>query len=319
MTGFWGLDGRTRLCYNEDHNRQTRIIIILLKKRVVTDMDGTTEQTATFRTDDGLDIFYRWKTADPERGRVVIAHGLGEHSGRYAQVMERLTALGLSVWALDHRGHGQSGGHRGHVNSFDQYLTDLENLMALAAREKPAGGKLFLFGHSMGGLIAVRYAQEHPGAMDGLAVSSPALGMVIEVSGLKLTMARIMSRIWPGLTLNNELNPNHISHDPGTVQRYQEDPLVHAKITARWTMEFFQAIQTANDRVAEITVPCSMQVAGDDHLVSAPASKAFFNRLTVEDKTLHFYDGFYHENFNETPERREKALDDFETWLTTHL
>ena len=282
-------------------------------------MNASTCQTGVLKTDDHLDLFYQYLLSGAERGRLVIAHGLGEHSGRYQELMKELAELGLSCWAPDHRGHGRSGGRRGHVDTFDQYLTDLDQLMAVANQDRPAGQRLFLFGHSMGGLIAVRYVQKHPRAVDGLALSSPALGMVIKVSGLKLKMAEIMSKLWPALSLNNGVDSAYISHDAATVTAYRNDPLVHPKITARWTMEFLHAIQTANDQAAEVKVPCSMQIAGDDHLVSAPSSRTFFEHLAVSDKTLHYYEDYYHENFNETPDRREIALADLKAWLGARL
>ena len=127
-------------------------------------MAALTGTTGEFVSPDGIKIFYRQYQADPERGRMVIAHGVGEHSGRYGNVIERVIPKGISVWVPDHRGHGQSGGKRGHVLNFVQYLTDLRLSVDLARKNLPERMPCFLLGHSMGGLIALYFAQRYPGA-----------------------------------------------------------------------------------------------------------------------------------------------------------
>ena len=146
-------------------------------------MTNYPEKTGTFNGSDGVEIFYRHFEADDERAGMVIAHGLGEHSGRYGNVVERLLARGVSLWIPDHRGHGQSGGQRGHVLNFFQYLTDLRLMVELACQPRRSRGKCFLLGHSMGGLIALYFAQRFPDLIDGVLVSSPALGMAVKVPG----------------------------------------------------------------------------------------------------------------------------------------
>ena len=102
-------------------------------------MSEATEKTAHFKSGDGLSIFYRHYTAESEKARLVIAHGLGEHSGRFGNVVNELLPKGISIFALDHRGHGQSGGKRGHILSFDEYLSDLNAMVAIAGNDLPDG------------------------------------------------------------------------------------------------------------------------------------------------------------------------------------
>ncbi|MDO9514683.1 MAG: alpha/beta fold hydrolase, partial [Syntrophales bacterium] len=147
----------------------------------------------SFKGVDGLSIFYRKYQADAEKARVVIAHGLGEHSGRYDNVVRRLLPKGFSIWAPDHRGHGQSGGPRGHVFSFYQYVDDLHSMIALSRDTLAEGAKIFLLGHSLGGLIALRFAARFPEVIDGVIISSPALGLPEEPPAIKAFVGRIMS------------------------------------------------------------------------------------------------------------------------------
>jgi alpha-beta hydrolase superfamily lysophospholipase len=277
------------------------------------------KKIGSFKSDDGLSIFYRHYPAADERACLVIAHGLGEHSGRYGNVLERLLPKGISVWALDHRGHGKSDGKRGHITSFQEYLNDLHKMIELVKRDLSAGRKCLLLGHSMGGLIVLNYAIRYPDVVDAVIASSPGLGMVIEVPAFKKALGNVMSSVWPGMSMGNELDASKISHDAAAVQAYQADPLVHDRVTARWFTEFMAAMDAPHKNAAGIQVPVLMQVAGDDHLVNAGASRKFFDRLTVDDRTLFVYDGLYHEIYNEPVDMRAKVLADLETWLEKQI
>ena len=282
-------------------------------------MNTLAETTGNFAGSDGVDIFYRHFQAESERANLVIAHGLGEHSGRYGNVIERMLPMGISVWAADHRGHGQSGGKRGHVLNFMQYLIDLRVLLEKARKDAVDDGKCFLLGHSMGGLIAIYFARRFPELVDGVVASSPALGMIIEVPAAKKILGSLMSLLWPGLTLGNELDAAKISHDADAVSAYQNDSLVHDRVSSRFFTEFMAAMETVNQEAASIQVPIFMQVAGDDHLVDARASERFFHNLAVADKTLQIYEGFYHEIYNEPEADRQRVLQDLEEWLAERV
>jgi alpha-beta hydrolase superfamily lysophospholipase len=250
---------------------------------------------------------------------MVIAHGLGEHSGRYGNVVERMRMHGVSVWASDHRGHGRSEGKRGHVLNFSQYANDLRLMVQLARVDLPAGLTCFLLGHSLGGLIALDFCRRYPDLIDGVIASSPALGMVIAVPRVKKFLGIIMSSVWPGLSMRNELDASKISHDRQVVKAYQDDPLVHDRVSARFFTEFLAAMETVRQTAATIQTPLLLQVAGDDHLVDAHSSREFFTKLALEDKTIHVYDGLYHEIYNEPPDQRQKVLTDLENWVKARL
>ena len=282
-------------------------------------MAGLAEKTGTFDGSGGVKIFYRHYSADAERARLVIAHGLGEHSGRYGNVVGRLIAGGISVWIPDHRGHGRSEGKRGHVLNFHQYLTDLRSMIELACKGRADPCKCFLLGHSMGGLIALHYAQRFPDTIDGVLASSPALGMAIEVPAGKKILGAVMSYIWPGFTMGNELDAAKISHDQNVVSAYVNDPLVHDRVSARFFTELTAAMEAVHQQVSSIRIPVLMQVAGDDHLVNALAAGQFFEKLQVADKTLHVYEGLYHEIYNEPAAQREQVLKNLEDWLEKRM
>jgi acylglycerol lipase len=277
------------------------------------------ETTGYFSGDKNLKIFYRNLSAEKEKARLVIAHGLGEHSGRYDRVINRLVPEGLSIWALDFCGHGRSEGKRGHIESFDQYIADIDKLIDIAAEDAPQDTKIFLLGHSLGGLIALNHGLRLPDKLNGLIVSSPVLAFKVKVPAFKIISGKVMSAIWPGLSMANELDPTKISHDTSVVDAYIQDPLVHNRVTARWFTEFVSAMAWVQKSVTKMKVPILMQIAGNDFLVDAGASETFFNHLLLKDKTIHIYRELFHEIFNETADESAVVLDDLHAWIEMHL
>jgi alpha-beta hydrolase superfamily lysophospholipase len=275
------------------------------------------QKTANFEGVDGTTLFCRQFIPEKEQFRVVVSHGLGEHSGRYANLVDTLCPMGASLWLHDHRGHGRSQGKRGHVNDFNDYVRDLNRLIAMARATQPEGRPLLLIGHSMGGLIALSFARQYPQLVDGLIVSSPLLGLPKPPPRALGAAVHILSSVWPTLSLDNKLDPAGISHDSAVVSAYTRDDLVHSRISACWFVRCMSEIQATVGSPEAIRVPILMQIAGDDHLVSAPAALAYFNALAVGDKTLCHYETLYHEIYNETGPERERVLEDLKQWVAS--
>lgn len=282
-------------------------------------MENYYEKQDTFTGQKGCEIFFRTFEASNERARMVVSHGLGEHSGRYENLVEQLIPMGISLWILDFRGHGKSQGQRGHVLSFNEYVSDLTGMLEMAHRGKPDNQKIFLLGHSMGGLIALTLAQGSHEMLDGLIVSSPLIGMVIEVPWLKRFMGKIMSSLYPGLSLKNELDPSKISKDGDVVKAYIDDAMVHSRVSARWFTEALAAMENVRTSMSGLEIPFLMQLAGDDYLVKAASSRIFFERLKARDKTLHEYKELYHEIYNAPKDQKAKVLSDLTMWLDAHI
>ena len=181
----------------------------------------------TLRTDDGLTLATRrWTPHARPKAAVVIVHGIGEHSGRYAHVAAHLLLHDYAVYAFDLRGHGRSEGHpRVYVASFDEYVSDLDCFLADVRKEHR--GPLFLLGHSMGGGIAALYVIERgTDGLAGLVLSSAALQIPADLSPLLQKAAGVLSRFLPKLPLT-KLDTANLSRDPAVVRAYEEDPLVY--------------------------------------------------------------------------------------------
>ncbi|HPA70930.1 MAG TPA: lysophospholipase [Spirochaetota bacterium] len=272
-----------------------------------------------FLADDMVRIFYQSWQAQKPKGVVVISHGLGEHSDRYTNIMNALAGAGISFYALDHRGHGKSGGKRGHVDRYMKYVDDLKKLVDTLVKTENPGLPVILLGHSMGGLIAMRYALEYPEDLKGLILSAPALVPAVAVPGWKKSLGRIFSVIAPGLAMNNELDPADISSDPDVVQAYRDDPLVHDMVSARWYTEYLDTAEFCLARPAEIEMPLLVIHGTADRMVSPESSRIVFENASSRDKKIFTWEGLFHETMNERIEDRKKVLKTISAWITSHM
>ena len=281
--------------------------------------DGPDDVTRTgdFAGQGGLRIHWQaWLPEGEARAFLLLAHGYGEHSGRYGHVGERFAANGIAVYALDHRGHGRSQGQRGHLNRFAEYVSDLHALrvrVADEAKERP----IVLLGHSMGGLIAVHYALAHGAGLAGVAITAPALGIVAEPPALLRAIARLLSIVAPRVSFKGTVDPALLSHDLSVGPAYVADPLVHRRATARFYVEFKSAITEAHARAAELDLPILVMIPSDDRLTDPVAARRFAVSTRPECTRLIEYPGFFHEILNEV--EKERVLVDLERWLEERL
>lgn len=264
---------------------------------------------------DGTALFYReWLVADA-RGAVELVHGLGEHGGRYTELAQLMNRNGLSVRIHDHRGHGRSGGVRGSLARQDDLLTDLRQVFDDFCQQQQTIP--FLFGHSLGGLVAARFATGGWAPVRGLMLSSPALAL--RLSPLQKVLLAVSSRLAPGLPVPTGLPDALVSHDAAAVQAYRVDPLNHNRAAARMINFMLDAMTQVQHDAAAFSVPLLLQIAGDDAFVDPRGSREFFASLPAGDKTFHCYADSYHEIFNESPERRVIVQRDMQAWLDTHI
>ena len=266
----------------------------------------------------GTSRLYRqsWLPDGPSRAAILLAHGLGEHSGRYEHLAAHCTARGFAVHAVDHYGHGRSEGLRGHVERFSVYVDGLRSLRD-DVRGQHSDLPLFLLGHSMGGLIAATFLGEDQASFRGCVLSGPALRSDAEPSKLAMALVRLISWLAPTAPLIG-LDPSGVSRDPAVVKAYVNDPLVHhGKATARLIAELSSTMRATLAAAPAIGLPLLVMHGDADILTSPAGSQALCDAATSADKTLKVYPGLYHEIFNE-PERDE-VLGDMSAWLEAHL
>ena len=261
---------------------------------------------------DGKRLYWQaWMPAGEPACVAVLAHGVNEHSGRYAHVGERLAGDGIAVYALDHRGHGRSDGHPSFIDRLDLVVRDLGAFVARVRKEN-GGRRPFLIGHSLGGAIAVTYALRDGDSLAGLALSGAAVATEAVSPALK-ALSKVLSAVAPRLPVY-QIDENLISRDPGVVRAFLEDPLVNpGKLPARTLGEITRSMETLPEQVAELRTPLLLLHGTQDGLCPPEGSKMVAERAATADCTLKLYDGLYHEVFNE-PER-DRVLDDLSAWL----
>jgi lysophospholipase len=225
---------------------------------------------------------------------LLCVHGLSEHSGRYRHLADAVTAAGIDVLAIDLIGHGRSDGPRGHVHDFERdHFGAIEELLAAAdAAELP--GPRVLLGHSLGGLIAMRWIQEHsdPVPVRGLALVSPWIESKMAVPAWKRWAARAAGRLYPEFSLPTGIDDEDLFRDPSEVADYGADPLVQRRMSAgHWVAAVAQQ-RALVARVGSVCIPTLIQVAGDDRIVSTAASLAVAAGLP--DVRVHEYAGAFH-------------------------
>lgn len=277
------------------------------------------QKDAFFQTHDGTRLFRRgWGEAN--KGVVLLMHGFGDHIGRYGYLIQALNRRGYRVEGFDYRGHGQSGGPRGHIESFDQYVQDLNTLHHTLEQATPHR-PFFLLGHHLGGLIALRYGIQYPQRpqLAGVIASSPLLGMLQTRSIAHRVALRSLTHLWPSLTQKVSVKPQELSHDLDVIEETSRDPLLTRIATIRWTTETKKAIRQTHKQAQRFHYPFLLQQAGHDLLVDKQAGAQFFEKLKSTDKRRIEYPGYLHEIYNETPDRRGPVFEDLGDWLDEHL
>jgi alpha-beta hydrolase superfamily lysophospholipase len=256
---------------------------------------------------DGTRVLLRsWMPAGPPRAAVVILHGLGEHSGRYEHVGAHLAGSGLAALAVDLRGFGQSEGKRAFVEEFADYYADVQVAIDRAAE---LAVPVVLLGHSLGGLVALRFLQDREGAQF-LILSSPSLDA--EIPTAKRVAARLLRRILPSLAIPNGITADQLSRDPAVGEAYFSDPLVETKTTAGLGGASLAAMAAA--RAGTIPVPTLVIHGECDTLVPAAISEPLADHPGVERVV---FPEFHHESFNE--EGGAAALAVVTGWIDTRL
>lgn len=271
---------------------------------------------AVFRTSDGLSLnVNEWPAAQP-RARLLLVHGLGEHSGRYVALAEALNARGISVRAFDHRGHGRSEGRRGVVGSDPHSLSN--DALALFESYTAEGNDLpFLFGHSMGGLVVMHAVAKLGLRPRGLIASSPALASY--AGRFDRLLSKVLRALAPDLSVANGLPADKLSHAPGVERAYLEDPLNHNRISARLARYIFESGPEVIAAASGWNVPTLLQFAGNDRLVDPTGAAEFVRLAPSQVVEAHEYADLFHEIYNEAEPGRGRVIADLLGWLDRRI
>jgi alpha-beta hydrolase superfamily lysophospholipase len=270
-----------------------------------------------WKAHDQLELFAQGWEPDERAPKAVVCftHGLGEHTSRYAHVAEAFCKAGYVLLAADLRGHGRSGGARGHINSIEDYLLDFDILID-EARRRYSGLPLILYGHSLGGIIVLHYALKRKPNAKGVIATSSGLRTALENQPAKVMVAKVLGSLMPGLTLPSGLDPKTISRDEKVVQAYIDDHLVHYKVTLGFGKTMLGVTKWTLEHAAEFTLPLLL-LHGRADLLAFPSGSIEFAAPLKENCTLILWDGAFHELHNE-PEQAE-VFKTMTIWMDARL
>jgi len=266
-------------------------------------------------------LFYQYWLPDSEeiKAYIIAIHGWGTHSDRMKIPAEYFTEKGYAVYSFDLRGHWRNiGDIPGHIDSMDHIQKDIVLFMDLI-REVADEKKIFLMGHSFGGLVSLIYAINHPG-LPGVLISSPLLGVFLKLSiGKKVikTVSKTIAKLSPNKILNNNIDQNQLTSDLKILKQHIADKNKTDVITAKSTSEIDKYSKWAMENASNLICPTLIMQAGNDKIIDKNKTKDFFNNVKSEDKTYKEYPGFLHELWNE--KGRVQVYQDMFVWFEKHL
>jgi len=261
---------------------------------------------------DGIELYYQsWLPVASPKASVVIVHGGGDHGGRFSNVVNFLVPENYAVYAMDWRGHGKSPGVRGHINSWSDLRNDLGKFIKLVHQKHP-DIPLFLFGHSMGGVIVLDFCLHHTLNISGIVCTSPAIGQ-LGISPVLWQIARVLDKLWPSLSLPTGLDITKLTHDEDFIRYTKTDPLYHRKASPRFGMEVKKTVEFIHQHAHKITLPMFLIHGTDDEIASIEGSRSFVTKCNNPRLKYKEYNDGYHELFNDN--MKAKVMEDIINWL----
>ncbi len=261
-------------------------------------------------------LFYKSWLVEKPKAVIQILHGFCEHSRRYSNLIDHLVKENFAVFIHDHKGHGKSEGTRNHITTLNTFVEDAHILTEQILKKYP-NIPLFLIGHSMGSLVAQRYAIKYQRDLQGLILSgsgtsTPKFPKILEI------FAKIMVKIIPKLKGDAGIDPENISSDPESVEDYKTDPLIDYKTgTIGMGIAVINHYSEIKEEIGKIQIPVLMQRGSDDVMIIG--EKELFEDLKTKDKEFIIYENAKHEIYTEIKEIKMKAFNDVTQWITSHL
>ncbi len=267
-------------------------------------------QDGEIRNADAI-LFYHAETPKLPKGILIIVHGLSEHGGRYLKLQKELAAEGFASWAYDQRGFGRSTGERTYVTDYNLFLQDLKKVISTAKKAYPAL-PVYLIGHSMGGLVVAVFCINNAHEINGMVLSAPAYAFFPLPRSLHW-VGLLLNYLCPKRLIQYPSSGDRLSHDPEIGPAFRNDPLIQSAGTPRFYHEFRKMNGYLRQHADRITLPTLILQGTGDTTVVPEGARTLYNQISSKEKHLIFYDGFYHECFNEI--ERERVVSDMVGWL----
>jgi acylglycerol lipase len=249
------------------------------------------------------------------RDGLVIVHGFGEHGMRYADLAVFLIEMGFYVCAVDLPGNGMSGGKRGDIDSYDSITAVIDETRNHVLENIPEGGVIGLYGHSLGGLLALSHYCLYEKNYNFAWFSSTLIRPGEQFSGLTMFLLKILSRVFPGIIAAKKLDARDLSRDQSVVEAYRDDPLNHDRFSLRLGMMLIELQKSIHDNPPGTEQPILVTHGTDDRICPLSYSQEYFGALDKPIVTWHPFEGGYHELHNDLCKKELYSL--FKTWYTS--
>lgn len=308
--------------------KKISIFVALLLLAALSPSIGGTAEEGYFEGFDGTALFYRSYPVESARAAIVVVHGFGGHSGMVDNMASKLIENGFSVYTMDLRGHGLSEGERWNVNEFDDYIRDLKIFMDMV-KNGAKDGDIFLYGHSLGGAIALKYAILYPEDIKGVIASGPGVGTYLNlpvvgrvaIPPILLRIAApimgLLSMIFPSMH-TMQIPPEYLTHDRELLEERANDPLVcHEAMKLRLAYEMLKNMLFLQDNAHNLEVPSLIMYGTEDMIVPPDSIVEFYNKIGTSDKKICSFEGYYHNVFDEVG--KERVYDALFSWLMPRI
>ncbi|HEY3394747.1 MAG TPA: bifunctional alpha/beta hydrolase/class I SAM-dependent methyltransferase, partial [Lacipirellulaceae bacterium] len=274
----------------------------------------------TFRTSDGVELFFRaWSPARESRRAVVLFHRGHEHSARWQDFVDRIALEDFWFFAWDARGHGRSPGERGYAESFARLVRDADEFVrGISGQFDIAIENMAVVGQSVGAVLATAWVHDYAPPIRALAIATPALRVKLYVP-LAIPGLRLLRRFKPRSFIRSYVKPKMLTHDEEQARAYAADPLISPQIAVNILLDLYDTSKRLVDDAGAITTPTLLLVSGRDWVVDKMPQHQLFARLSSPIKEKEIYPEFFHSTYWETQRQRpidrtrEFLLSNFET------
>lgn len=261
----------------------------------------------------GLRYFYQHWMPDKPRALVVFVHGLGDHIGRYSDLILRLSRDNYACALYDQRGHGKSGGKRGHADHFEDWVSDLAGFVQFSQMAVPAGTPLILVGYSLGALIGINFLLIHSTSVAGMVTLSAAVIPTLRIPQWKRKLATRIAGFYPKFSISADVKFEDLTSDPEQLELLRNDPFFHRRITVGAGLEIERNLELVMAMPHRIHMPMLMLAGGEDCVCDPDGTKQFAMRLSSADRRYHIYPEMRHDLLHDTG--RGEVLEDVVGWI----
>jgi len=249
---------------------------------------------------------------------LIIVHGVGEHLKRYLSFAEKMSAINCTCYLYDQRGHGSSDGKRGHISTFDNYSNDLLEIFDLAKQESKKH-PVFVYGHSMGSIVATQFALNNQAEIKGLILTGFPFRPSILISGFTLRFIKVISKIAPLLNVPTMIKVNDLSHDKNMRDIYMQDPMINKTVTLSWVAEFYSTLFELKKNLFNLELPLLIMHGSDDKIATLEGVRQAEQMIHSKDKTVQIFEGKRHELLNELYPTPDQVISHMQDWIQLHL